>query len=143
MLRFSVLQASLLLLAVLTAGCGGETGPKLAETAGVVTYKGKPLADANVTFMPASGPAAYGSTDANGAYELSTTGDKGAMVGPARVVITAFEMLDEEKPEEKLTAADLKKMNTPRIPPKFGNPETSGLTADIKPDVRNEFNFDL
>jgi hypothetical protein len=133
----------LLVLSVLAAGCGGDDRPKMAETVGVVTYKGNALAGANVVFMPTSGPAAYGTTDANGAFVLSTQGDPGAMVGTGTFVITAYEQLPEKKPEHLLTAADLKKMNTSLIPAKYGKPETSGLAETIKPDVKNEFQFKL
>jgi hypothetical protein len=133
----------LLLLATLATGCGGDDGPKLAETVGVVTFKGNPLVGANVVFMPQSGPAAYASTDEKGAFNLSTQGDPGAMVGAGTFVITAFEQLPEKKPEHLLTAADLKKMNTSLIPTKYGKPDTSGLKETIKPDVKNEFKFDL
>ena len=115
----------------------------MAETVGVVTYKSKPLPKANVVFMPASGPAAYAATDENGAFALTTQGDPGAMVGSGTFVITAYDELPEPKPEHLLTAADLKKMNTSLIPAKYGRPETSGLKETIKPDIKNEFKFDL
>ncbi len=51
--------------------------------------------------MPASGPAAYASTDDNGAFTLNTTGTSGAMVGPGKFVITAYEQLDKPKKEKK------------------------------------------
>ncbi|QDT52687.1 hypothetical protein Pan44_06990 [Caulifigura coniformis] len=143
MMRPTVTAVLLILLTALAGGCGGETGPQLAETVGVVMYKGKPLASANVTFIPASGPAAYTSTDEAGAFALSTSGDPGAMVGPGTFVVTAFEQLAVKKSEEQLTAADIKKMNTSLIPAKYGRPETSGLNETIKPDVKNEFKFDL
>jgi hypothetical protein len=142
MLRSSVKAGAILLLAVL-AGCGGSDRPTMAETVGTVTYKSKPLPKANVVFMPASGPAAYGSTDENGVFALSTQGDPGAMVGEGTFVITAYDELPEPKPEHLLTAADLKKMNTSLIPTKYGRPETSGLKETIKPDIKNEFKFDL
>lgn len=143
MLSHSFTSRLALLLAVVATGCGGSAGPKLAETVGVVTYKGKPLPAAAIVLIPANGPASYGSTDANGAFTLSTTGNPGAMVGPAQVAITAYQQLAEMKSEEKLTAADLKIMNTSLIPIKYGNPDTSGLKADVKPDTKNEFKFDL
>jgi hypothetical protein len=143
MVRSTVKQIFVLALAFTAAGCGGDDSPKLAETVGQVSYKGSPLKDANVVFMPASGPPAYATTDANGAFVLSTQGDPGAMVGSGTFVITAFEGLPEKKPEHLLTAADLKKMNTSLIPAKYGKPDSSGLKETIKPGVKNEFKFDL
>ncbi|OAI53871.1 hypothetical protein AYO47_00705 [Planctomyces sp. SCGC AG-212-M04] len=139
----SFLKSGLVLCLAMLAGCSGSDRPKLAETVGVVTFKGQPLPTANVVFMPASGPPAYATTDSAGVFALSTQGDPGAMVGSGTFIITAFEQLPEKKPEHLLTAADLKKMNTSLIPAKYGRPETSGLKETIKPDVKNEFKFDL
>jgi hypothetical protein len=142
-MRPSGLKSIALFIAVFAMGCGGSDGPQLAETVGTVTYKGNPLPNASVVLIPANGPAAYCSTDKEGKFTLSTTGKPGAMVGKMAVAITAYEGLAEPKPEDKLTAADLKKMNTSLIPTKYGNADTSGLVAEIKPNVKNELKFDL
>ena len=130
-------------LAIASGGCGGGDAPELAEAGGTVTYKGQPLEGANVVFMPASGPTAYGSTGPDGTFTWTTRGQPGAKVGPGRVAITAFEELDEPKEEEDLTAEDLQKMSQSRIPAKYGKPETSGLTATVTADEENKFEFDL
>jgi hypothetical protein len=125
------------------SGCGGPKGPQMAEATGTVTYKGQPLANANVVFTPDSGPAAYGNTDAEGHFVLMTQGKSGAMVSGGKVSITAYEQLAEPKEEDKLTAEDLKKMSQSRIPAKYGRTETSGLTAEVKPRTENKLTFDL
>jgi hypothetical protein len=131
-------------LAIAIAGCGKSDAPELAEARGTVTYKDQPLEGASVVFIPASGPAAYGTTDADGKFTWMTRGESGAMVGPGKVVITATEMLDEPKEEEDLTEADLKKMSQSRIPLRYSVAETSGLTATIEVDAeKNEFPFTL
>ena len=130
-------------LALTAAGCGGDDGPQLAEAGGTVTYNGKPVQGANVVFVPESGPAAYGSTGPDGTFTWMTQGQRGAMVGPGKVAITAFEELDEPKSEEELTAADLEKMSRSRIPQRYGRPETSRLTATVTADGENNFEFEL
>ena len=131
-------------LAMLAAGCGGDDGPQLAEAGGIVTYNGEPLKGANVVFMPdAGGPAAYGTTGADGHFTWMTRGQTGAMVGTGKVAITAFEELAEPKEEHELTAEDLKKLNTSRIPENYGRVENSGLTATVTADGENSFTFGL
>ena len=131
------------LLAVVAAGCGGVEGPQLAPASGTVTYNGKPLEGANVSFMPSSGPVAYGATDAKGEFTLSTGGEPGAMVGSGTVLISAYQELDTPKKEEELTAEDLRKMSQSRIPEKYGRPETSGLSATIPPEGKKDLRFEL
>jgi len=62
---------ALLAVVIVLAGCGGG-GPDLVPVKGKVTYKGQPLSGASVTFHPATGPLATGTTDASGVrYQLS------------------------------------------------------------------------
>jgi hypothetical protein len=71
-----------LLMVTFLAGCGGESGPPMGKVIGKVTLYGKPYPKALVTFSPeGGGPAATGSTDDNGDFELWTSGTKGAAVG--------------------------------------------------------------
>lgn len=131
-------------IATMAAGCGRGDAPELAPAGGTVTYNGEPLEGANVVFTPdAGGPAAYGMTGPNGEFTLSTRAEPGAMVGSGKVVITAFQELDEPKEEHELTAADLEKMSRSRIPEKYGRAETSGLRATVTADGENQFPFEL
>ena len=72
-------------------GCG--TGLQLAEVEGVVTLKGTPLPEVEITFSPVTekgtkGPAAACVTDAQGRYRLRCErADKfGVLIGVHRVV---------------------------------------------------------
>jgi hypothetical protein len=77
----------------LLAGCGqdGGTPVTLAEAGGVVTFKGSPLADASVTFVPDNGPIATAVTDLSGKFKLMTGSRPGAAVGPCKVTISAYQ----------------------------------------------------
>ena len=69
----SVCRQWFTLAAVLAAaGCGGGSGP--VPVRGVVKLDGQPVANAAVVFVPQTpgGREAYGSTDANGAFRLTT-----------------------------------------------------------------------
>jgi hypothetical protein len=126
--------------AMVLTGCGDDSGPVLAEAGGTVTYNGGPVSKANVVFMPdAGGPAAYGMTDDSGRFAFTTGGQPGAMVGAGRIAVTAYSDLAEPKTEEEMTAEDLQKMNESRIPVKYGNPDTSGLTAIVAVEGNNDF----
>lgn len=124
-------------------GCGGAKGPELARAGGTVRYNGSPLAGANVIFIPESGPAAHGDTDADGKFVLKTRGQQGAMVGPGTIVITAVEQQGEFKGEEEMTTEEISNMYKSLIPDRFGRPDTSGLSAVVDPKGPNEFKLEL
>jgi hypothetical protein len=85
----------------LVSGCWGGNGLNLARVRGKVTYKGAPIKNGTVFFMPDEskgtvGPPAVGSITSDGSYIMSTesAGD-GVIVGSHKVGITGL----EEKPE--------------------------------------------
>lgn len=94
----------------LVCGCSGSGGDvKLAAADGTVTYKGSPLAGADVTFVPEKGPLAQGRTDLNGKFTLSSGALRGAAVGPAKVSVSAFPPSSTESPKKM-------DMSTPKTP---------------------------
>ena len=139
------------LICGLSLGCGGgEKVPPLFSVTGKVTFQGKPVAGATVIFVPEVPPAtakskkdadqpvvkqAAGEADDDGNFEL-LYGEKhvGAPAGKYKVAITAVEPLGEGDDSEDRRPS--------RIPEKFGNPMTSGLTAVVK-DEDNVVNFNL
>src|SRR5216684_4515847 len=83
----SVYRSLLCCTAVLTsAGCGGSG---TVSVKGVVTLDGVPLSKAAVSFVPlGEGRPAYGQTDANGNFRLTTfRTDDGALPGEYKVII--------------------------------------------------------
>ena len=127
------------LLAVLlaTAGCGGGSGP--VPVRGVVKLDGKPVANAAVTFVAQDpgGRDAHGSTDANGAFELSThKPNDGALPGKYKVVITPPGEEGGSTPFDdpgKPAAAAKPKPAGPRIPQKYTLAGQTPLTQDVPP----------
>ena len=70
------------------AGCGRSDRPPLGQVQGTVLLRGKPLASADLVFRPAKGRVSYGTTDANGHYDLIyLRQDHGAIVGKHTVQI--------------------------------------------------------
>jgi hypothetical protein len=86
------------------AGCGGSDRPATAPVRGQVTYRGKPVARAVVTFIcPGAPRPASGTTDEAGNYQLTTfEPNDGAVVGTH--VVTVKKRVSQ--PEASLPAVD-------------------------------------
>lgn len=131
-------------------GCGSGR-PKTVPVTGVVTLDGKPIEGANVTFYPdtgetagagaqqkkADGPGrpATGTTDKDGKFTLKTfePGD-GALPGKYKVAIIKKEVTGFLADKDGLSggiAPEGVKENW-IIPPKYADPNKSGLTAEVK-----------
>src|SRR5437762_12210814 len=132
-------SALIVLSAPLAAGCGG--GAKIAPVSGVVKLDGKPLANAFVVFQPiatagtTAGIGSSGSTDANGAYNLTMSDSEqpGAVVGKHRVEINLKVVSDDranpQRPPPKL------------LPARYNR--QSELQFEVKPGGSSDANFDL
>ena len=116
------------------AGCG-DGGLTLVPVAGVVTLDGKPVADAGVIFTPADGgPAASGSTDGEGRFQLHTVNRPGAVSGKHVVTVTK---------QETTGLGDFGAVGPGgiktiwHVPEKYSNPKTSGVEFVIGGDSGN------
>ena len=133
------------------AGCGGSTMPKVYPATGTVTWKGEPLADATVSFVPSLGAPSDGRTDAQGKFTIMTNGQPGARAGACKVTVSKFvgaaPSTPTPTPEDMMKMYEKKKkgeVEKGEIPVKYGRPDTSGLTAEVTADgVKNVFTFDL
>jgi hypothetical protein len=120
-----------LLSLVSPAGC--SRGPTLATVTGTVTYKGQPLKEGTITFVPADGRSATGKIVDGKITEVSCfeTND-GVPVGSHKVLIQSIQ-----------TGADMYAPAKSLIPDKYGSLEKSDLRADIKAGETNTVSFDL
>ncbi|MCY3014955.1 MAG: hypothetical protein NT171_09725 [Planctomycetota bacterium] len=139
-------------LAIGLTGCGGPAQPKLYPATGTVTWKGEPLADATVSFVPSVGAPSDGKTDAQGKFAIMTNGMPGARAGACKVTVSKFagagaSMPAAAKPEDMMKMYEKKKkgeVEKGEIPAKYGRPDTSGLAAEVTADgAKNMFTFDL
>ena len=136
----------------LLIGCSGDSNenpnwPKRFPVRGSVTYKGKAIEGAEVTFKNFEKKAtAIGKTDSGGRFELSTYTDKdGAVSGAQAVTIRRVNVVDKTPKDVDLSAGGkaLPPEITWIIPEKFSIDGKSGLTAEVKEEGSNDFKFDL
>ncbi len=130
-LRGYVGLCAMLLVAATLVGCGSSK--PVSGLKGKVTYKGEAVADAKVQVQsPANGGAGVGKTDATGAYTI-------AELPPGKYNVTVVPF--EEPPPAPLPPNYAPKDN-PKIPKKYRDPNTSGLTFEAKAGS-NEFNIPM
>jgi len=140
----------------LIVGCGQGGGPTTYATSGTVTFDGKPVEGAQVTFMAPGAPrAAVATTDAQGKYRLTTfKPSDGAVAGTHAVTIakteTNAQAMSAAKPDAAYgqamkQAASGKKQPSQAggIPGKYSDPKLGGLQANVTKEGPNQFDFDL
>jgi hypothetical protein len=120
-----------ILLSTAATGCGG---PNAASVSGTITLDGKPLPTANVSFYPDGGTSApaYGQSDANGRYSLSTGTDAG--LAPGKYVAVVVATKDPPQPYDK-TGAEIPPI--PITPHKYSDTNTSDLKVEVKAGGNN------
>lgn len=138
----------------LLLGC--NRSPATGKVSGVVTYRGSPLAHADVRFIPDPiGPrGAIAKTDDQGHYELMYDADvAGVIPGTYKVVISTRGSATASKPQadDATTAADPYAANpsseamvggTEMLPMKYCSSKETILTATVEQGA-NTIAFDL
>ncbi len=157
MLKSSSVLGYVVLFCLPLMGCGPSSPAGARPTAPVavtVTYNGEAVEGATVTLISQDGEpiAAYGRTDATGVAQMKTyvEGD-GAVLGKHKVLISKMETigrgstteqpLEEYDPPELSRDAEAASVQY-HVPPKYGSPATSDLTAEVT-SGKNELRFDL
>ena len=134
-------------LGLVAAGCGGDGKLPRAPVSGRVTYKGKPVVGAAVSFLPETPGwrAGVGKTDDQGRYVLGTYDpDDGAPVGTCKVALSLRGPAKPLKPGLGAAAAEeLMEMGPPLIPIRYFDPDKSGLVFTIEKGKDNVFDIDL
>jgi hypothetical protein len=115
---------------LIAPGCGGgpSDAPKTVPASGVVKHNGNPVAGVLVTFFPEKGPLAVGTTDAAGAFSLSTSGVPGATAGNHRVSVA---WVPEDAPMPLTPEEGQAQAQKSPIPARYGDPNTSQLTQSL------------
>ncbi len=142
--------------AAFTAGCGGATDLELVPAGGTVTYKGAPLPNATVSFLPEKGTLAMAVTDDQGRFTLKTGTEDGASAAKYKVTVYAVEggsqSTFEADPADPTayTAAYEQSMqqqeqNPPKliVPKKYTDVLLTPLSYEIKKGEANQFPIEL
>lgn len=114
-------------LMLASVGCGPPANEfPTAPARGIVTYDGAPVPMGTVMLTPTgNGPPATGNIAEDGTFVLKTYGeDDGAVLGDHGVTITALDIGDGSPEDINSAPKEL-------VPPKYGNANTSGLSATI------------
>jgi len=144
-----VIASVALLCPAIVVGCSGGPAanpnrPATVAVSGTVTYNGQPVDGATVAFLPQKpdGTGASGLTDAAGKFTLTAfePGD-GAVPGSYLVTVTKTEAQGGGEVQENSEATPTAPKSL--LPEKYGNPQVSGLTAEVKEGEKTEFVFEL
>ena len=111
----------------------------LAPLKGTVTLDGKPLARCLVTLTPdksrnTTGAIGQGITDARGQFRITTLGQDGAIIGSHRIAVQPTSLPSQSAGKEGEFLG---------IPAMYVTNSTSGLTAEVKQNTRNELTLTL
>ncbi len=152
MTRLCSLVVLFTVLCVTMLGCGGSAKSNrepVFKIRGKVTYKGQPVADADVTFTcEEKNRGAFGKTNARGEFQLSTfRPNDGAVAGKHVVTVVKVEATEATK-EAPLESAEYNpdavakpvsnKGPKNTIPAKYGNAKTSDLFCVVLDDGNND-----
>ena len=142
-------------------GCGSskvEYPAKVFPVTGQVMWQGKPVAAADVTFFnPETNRSAFGRTDEEGRYQLTTfVANDGAVAGRQIVTVSKIEAVADTSPVADVDSADyvppsivppkaVKKPDKPKslIPEQYGSQTTSPLTVTIEESQKNVADLNL
>lgn len=126
-------RAAVGLAVALLAGCG-DSQPTLT---GVVTLDGAPLANGNISFLPAGeGAGASATIGPDGAYDVRTGSVRGLAPGEYVVTVSA------NGPPITKRGSDLPLPGKLLTPKKYSTSRTSDLRATVQPG-ENTLNFEL
>lgn len=117
----------------LLVGCGGSKDPwdTVYPVKGTVKFEGKPISGAQVFLLPVDSkvPASVrpsATSSADGTFEVGTHSAKdGAPAGDYKISVVWYPLVQTE-------GGPVRGDN--KLPPKYAKPESSELTATIKPE---------
>jgi len=134
------------------SGCGPKR-PPLGKIEGTVRFDGEPIESGTIIFTVSGQRDASGQI-VNGNIKDVTTFDigDGAPVGEARIAVIVI----KDSPAQAVASPAFDDSAAPgggpvmrleggdfAIPPRYFNPETSGLTTTIKQGITNSVNLEL
>lgn len=125
----------LMLGCVLALGCGPQTSTDIRQVSGTVTCDGERIAEGSIVFLPVRGskPPVAGKIK-GGTFSMEVpTGSNKVQIYAIRKETVATEIPAITKAGDEVA--------TNYLPPRYN--DKTELTAEVKPDKRNEFTFPL
>lgn len=122
--------------ALWAAGCG----PSFGTISGTLTHNGKPVPDVTVSFVSPDGTINTAQVGADGTYSVANV-----PVGPVQVTVqspTALGESEQEVIKKGKSGVAPKAATRVGLDPKFGDPQTSGLSLTVKAGD-NKYDIDL
>ncbi len=153
-------SSAALSLCLVFCGCsdpGSALRKPVFTAGGTVTLFGAPIAGATVAFAPQEGqPTAFGTTDDNGKFSLTTYDFKdGAAAGRFKVVVSKTASVAEQtmtgagdheaeaNSANSHNAKDAAGGTAVLVPRQYSSASETPLTAEVKSGGENVFTFDL
>lgn len=130
------LVCAMILVPCFAGGCGSGRVP----VSGTVLLDGEPATNGYVSFVPSDGGASAGTgqLDSSGKFTMSDQrGGEGLLPGEYLVAVAAGETPAHRDERGKFHPT------TYASPPKYANPQTSGLTAKVEGQSGQTFEFRL
>ena len=118
-----------MLAAALLAGCVNEDAG-MVPVKGKVTYRGKPVPNGTINFIPDEQRTSYAEIQPDGTYSLL------AFPGTHKVVVVAMQDQANRLPEDRSP------LPPPIVPNKYTHITTTDLVAKVE-DKENTIDFDL
>lgn len=125
---------------VVLPGCSGSSDQlKTVPLTGVVTYKGSPVADADIVFYPTKGPAGSAKSDSKGAFQIKTNGQSGGTPGQNKVTVVASGTSTVPPSDGRATEF----MNKSTLPAKYSSETTTDLVVDVPSGGNSSLQLEL
>jgi hypothetical protein len=119
---------------LMLAGCGKGSG-STATVTGTVKFKGEPIANGAITFIPDDGNGQSVSAKiVDGRYSIEVG------PGPKKVTIMGEKVIGKQKQDPKFPRSEVKDMTEQFVPDEFNTATTLKRTVDAG---GGEINFDL
>jgi hypothetical protein len=132
--RKAILTRAVPLLLLLLAGCGGSD---VVPVTGTLSYKGQPVKNAYVDFVPANGRPSWGETDEQGRFKLNyERGRDGALVGKHKVWVRKKMTTAAEKEAEMMGKRAPESREMAEFFDKYG-PQKSKIEVDIDKNTKD------
>lgn len=148
-------------IAIVASGCGAGSKPQPVPVKGSVVFRGKPLANARVTFFAKGAPVpAIGDTNDSGEFELSMYGKgDGALVGENKVTVSLLPSASNAEsalpPDPTKIASGTatlpkemrigtgKKKEVSALPALYSDSTNTPLTWTVKPEGSSDVKLEL